>query len=117
LQLATPYTNDDDIEGSLDTWIQKIKGHHKQDTVQWLSQSSQDGKPKKKEKKKSGSSSNTASATPAEPDVSKYNISALKQQLVEAGMPEDMIGLFSDADIVENARSMGLLEGNKEDEK
>ena len=28
-----------------------------------------------------------------------------------------VVDSFSDADIVENARSMGLLEGNKEDEK
>jgi len=117
LQLATPYANEDDTEGSLDTWINRIKKHQKKEPVQWLSRLPQDGKSKKKDKKKSGTSSGTASVISMEPDVSKYNVSALKQQLVEAGMPEDMIGLFSDADIVENARSMGLLEENKEDEK
>jgi hypothetical protein len=51
------------------------------------------------------------------PDVSKYNIPTLKQKLVEAGMPDDMISLFSDADIVENARTMGLLDEKPENEK
>ena len=40
--------------------------------------------------------------------------SAHGKKLIEFGMPEDMLSLFSDADIVENARSMGLLNGNKE---
>jgi hypothetical protein len=30
-------------------------------------------------------------------------------------MPEDMLELFSDADIVENARSMGLLDEVKQE--
>jgi len=115
VQLATPYANDDDTEGSLDTWIQRVQQKQPQDRVHWLSQAPS-GKSKKKDKKK-GDAQAAASTGPAEPDVSKYNIAALKQQLVEAGMPEDMIGLFSDADIVENARSMGLLDEKKKDEK
>ncbi len=114
VQLATPYANDDDTEGSLDTWIQRVQQKQPQDRVHWLSQAPI-GKSKKKDKKK-GDAQAAASTGAAEPDVSKYNIAALKQQLVEAGMPEDMIGLFSDADIVENARSMGLLDEKKKDE-
>jgi hypothetical protein len=45
----------------------------------------------------------------AGPDLSKYDIPDLKQKLIEFGLPEDMIGLFSDSDVVENARQMGLL--------
>ncbi|HSO11384.1 MAG TPA: FtsK/SpoIIIE domain-containing protein [Anaerolineales bacterium] len=115
LQLATPYANDDDTEGSLDIWVQRIKQRQTQAQVQWLSQAPS-GKSKKKDKKKSGSSS-TENTGPMTPDVSKYNIPTLKQKLVEAGMPEDMISLFSDADIVENARTMGLLDEKPENEK
>jgi hypothetical protein len=49
--------------------------------------------------------------------MSKYNIAELKSKLIEAGMPEDMLILFSDADIVENARSMGLLDETKQEGK
>ena len=115
LQLATPYANEDDTEGSLDTWVERVKKRQPQDHVQWLSQVSSN-KSRKKDKKKSGGQAATESA-PKKADVSKYNISALKKQLIESGMPEDMIGLFSDADIVENARSMGLLEDKSGDKE
>jgi S-DNA-T family DNA segregation ATPase FtsK/SpoIIIE len=115
LQLATPYANDEDTEGSLDIWVGRIKQRYPQDNVQWLAQSS-GGKPKKKTKKQADEAT-TEPAGPKAADTSKYNIASLKQQLIEAGMPEDMIGLFSDADIVENARSMGLFDEEKEDEE
>jgi len=115
LQLATPYANDDDAEGSLDTWVQRIREHYPKMKAKWLTQSS-DGKSKKKDKKASEDSTG-AVAGPPKPDTSKYNMTELKTKLVEAGMPEDMLALFSDADIVENARSMGLIEEPKQDSK
>jgi hypothetical protein len=38
LQLATPYANDDDTEGSLDTWVRRIKTRHPVPNVTWLRQ-------------------------------------------------------------------------------
>jgi len=109
LQLATPYANDDDIEGSIDIWVRRIKELYPQKKVQWLAElTSSDSK--KKEKK----SADTATETAAKgPDLSKYNIADLKKKLIEAGMPEAIIGLFTDNDVVENARNMGLLEDKK----
>ncbi len=104
LQLATPYANDDDIEGSLDTWVRLIKERHPQDKVQWLAAdlagAAQDaGLP--------------AVQAAKGPDLSKYDIPELKKKLIAAGMPETMFSLMSDSDVIENARAMGLLEENK----
>ena len=49
-------------------------------------------------------------AVPAGPDLSRYNIPELKKRLMEAGLPESVTNLFSDSDIIENARAMGLLD-------
>jgi type VII secretion protein EccCb len=107
LQLATPYANDEDTEGSLDMWVRRIKERYPKKKAHWLTQGT-DGKSKKKKEENAGEA-----VGPKVPDVSKYDIPALKKQLIESGMPEDMLELFSDADIVENARSMGLLEEPK----
>jgi len=106
LQLASPYANDDDIEGSLDLWVRRIKEHYPQENVRWLLQtdSHQGGKEKPKDAIGNEVSKSTG------PDLSKFNIPDLKQKLVANGMPESMLTLFSDADIVENARAMGLLD-------
>ena len=114
LQLATPYANDEDTEGSLDLWVRHIKELFPKKKAQWLAEGS-DGKSKKKDKKQSDGPE--SGAGPKALDVSKYNIPELKKKLIEAGMPEDMLQLFPDADIVENARSMGLLDEKKEEAK
>ena len=36
LQIATPYANDEDIEGSLDTWVKNITKKYKDPKVKWL---------------------------------------------------------------------------------
>ena len=109
LQLATPYANDDDTEGSLDLWVRRIQGLYPNVKAQWLT-TGPDGQNK-------AGKGGGETAGPPKPDVSKYNVAELKKKLVEAGMPEDMLALFSDADIVENARSMGLLDEPKPEGK
>ena len=109
LQLATPYANDDDTEGSLDLWVRRIQGLYPNVKAQWLAPGPDGGNKVKKE--------GGETASPSKPDVSKYNMPELKKKLIEAGMPEDMLALFSDADIVENARSMGLLDETKPEGK
>jgi hypothetical protein len=107
LQIATPYANDEDVEGSLDLWVKRIKDLYPQKNVTWLS----GGKGKK-----SGDQSGPAGApaAPAGPDLSKYSIPDLKKLLIGAGLPETVTNLFSDSDIVENARAMGLLDARPE---
>ena len=112
LQLATPYANDEDTEGSLDLWVRRIQDLYPKQKVSWLPQGSNGKTPKKEQKSESA----IPAGLPAV-DISQYNVPELKQKLIEVGLPEDMIQLFSDADIVENARSMGLLDEKKEESK
>ena len=47
------------------------------------------------------------------PELSKYNIPELRKKIVEFGMSESTVKLFSDRDVVENARALGLLDEGK----
>jgi len=108
LQIATPYANDEDVEGSLDLWVNRIRERYPQNNVTWLS----GGKGKKGAAQ--GGPAAGMPVLPAGPDLSMYNIPDIKKQLVAAGLPESLLGVFSDADIVENARAMGLLDKKPE---
>ncbi len=116
LQIATPYANDEDIEGSLDTWVRAIQQRYPQKKVQWLNQSGGDkGKslPAKGASKKSKEPARLGAelSVPA-PDVvdeSKYDIAQLKKLLAENGMPESLLSILSPRDIIDNAKAMGLL--------
>ncbi|MBA4384281.1 MAG: hypothetical protein C0410_06065, partial [Anaerolinea sp.] len=114
LQLATPYANDEDIEGSLDQWIKRIKDHYPMNNIQWLAATSA-GKDAKSKSKKKGEISPDQPDTPKAPDLSKYNMPELKKKLIEAGLPESIVDMLSNSDVIENAREMGLLD-NKEAE-
>jgi hypothetical protein len=109
LQIATPYANDEDIEGSLDLWVKRIKEHYPQKNVTWLS-----GGKVKKAADQSGSGPAGTPAAPAAADLSKYNMPELKKLLAGAGLPESVISLFSDSDLIDNARSLGLLDKKPE---
>ncbi|MGB8213735.1 MAG: FtsK/SpoIIIE domain-containing protein [Anaerolineales bacterium] len=109
LQIATPYANDEDVEGSLDLWVNRIRERYPQENVTWLS-GGKAGNPSSQPEHAS------VPATPAKPDLSKYNIPDLKKRLIAAGLPESLTNLFGDSDIIENARAMGLLDA-KADEK
>jgi DNA segregation ATPase FtsK/SpoIIIE, S-DNA-T family len=108
LQIATPYANDEDIEGSLDTWVRRISSHFPGPRVSWIRQPGE-GSGNGKTELADAPTAVMGVVQAAGGDLSKYNIAELKQKLIEDGMPEDLIALFSDADIVENARQMGLI--------
>jgi len=95
--------------------VRRVKERYPKMKARWLTQGPE-GKSKKKDKKQ-GNEPADSTAGPPKPDLSKYNMAELKSKLIEAGMPEDMLALFSDADIVENARSMGLLDETKQEGK
>ncbi len=109
LQLATPYANEDDAEGSLDAWILRIRKHYSQPNAQWPAKTTQGLSKKEPEE--------VEAPGPKAPDLSKYDIPLLKVKLVEFGMPEEMLALFSDADIVENAISMGIFDEPTQESK
>jgi len=104
LQIATPYANDDDVEGSVDLWVRRIMERYPQKNVTWLSGGVSKGK------KAAEQVAPVAPPPPPGPDLSMYDIPELKKQLVEKGLPQALINIFSDSDVVDNARTMGLLE-------
>lgn len=112
LQVATPYANDEDIDGSLDLWVRRIKELYPQKNVQWLRKSASISDSKTKKKDKSEETPDQTSS-PEDPEISKYNILDLRNKIVEFGMSESTVKLFSDKDIIENARALGLLDEEK----
>lgn len=112
LQLATPYANDDDTEASLDNWVRRICERYPQKQVSWirLSGAGEAGAGEAGAKK-----SRHAGAAPAKPpEAAKYDIAELKRKLKEDGLPDAILGLLSDADIVESARTKGFLDSPKD---
>ena len=107
LQIATPYGNDDDPEGSLDTWLRCIKNRYPKEKAKWPIQ-------------RAGAKSETKLRESEDLEsklshLSKYDIPLLKKKLVESfGMPEEMLDC-SDADIVRMAASMGILDESKQE--
>jgi DNA segregation ATPase FtsK/SpoIIIE-like protein len=112
LQIATPYANDEDIDGSLDLWVKRIKETYPQKNVQWLRSSGAGGDSKAKKKDKA--EAKPADAAPkADAELAKYDIPSLRKKMIEFGMSESTVKLYSDRDIVENARALGLLDDGK----
>ncbi len=130
LQIATPYSSDDDLEGSVDHWVERITKQYSGKKAKWLRV------PKtKKEKKKAdkGSESdeineNNESAETIESggsveanitprvDESEYDIEDVKKRLTEAGMDQEMLKILSNVDLIETAKTLGLFdEENKAD--
>jgi hypothetical protein len=118
LQIATPYPNDDDAEGAMDAWVRKIQKQYPGKKVTWKSgpaTAASSESASAPEPAASGESS--LSKPPPKVDPTKYDVVALKKQLLESGLPESLLSMLSEADIIENARSMGLLKSDEENEK
>jgi type VII secretion protein EccCb len=113
LQLATPYANDEDTEGSLDTWVRNIQRRHSQPKVQWLNPATPTPSPAGSAETPApipvAPSPTIASTSPAQTDLSKYDMPTIKKLLVENGVPEDLIGMLSPNDVIETAKAMGLI--------
>jgi hypothetical protein len=111
LQLATPYASDEDIDGSVDEWVQKIQKRHPGKKVLWMrpadtasneSNSAADGQAPDNDLPTEGVSL-------SQRDLSKYDMEEVKKLLKESGFPEEMMSILSDGDIVETAIGMGLI--------
>ena len=113
LQLATPYANDEDVEGSLDTWVKNILNRHPQPKVQWMVQGTvdEDNLEETVEGSPSGNTpaSSEASGHPTKIDLSKYDLKEIQKLLVENGLPDELIEMLSPSDMVETALEMGLV--------
>jgi DNA segregation ATPase FtsK/SpoIIIE, S-DNA-T family len=120
LQIATPYASDDDTEGSLDHWVSKIKQRHPQPNRAWTrvqqppdaqTPDGQSGPEAAGEASAAAYSQPTVvmQAVPPASASTNYDITALKKALIERGMPETLLSLLSNDDIVNNAREIGLI--------
>jgi len=107
LQIATPHTSDEDMEGSIDHWVSIISKKYPKKQAKWI----RVPKPKKAKKEEKNNESNEEFVSPALPkvDLSKYDIKEIKKMLKEAGMDDDMLKILSDVDMVETAKTLGLL--------
>jgi hypothetical protein len=104
LQIATPHTSDDDVEGSIDHWVTRISKLYPNKKAKWIRI------PKPKEENEAESDQVSTSSSASKVDVSKYNMEEVKQKLTEAGMDEDMMKLLSASDMIETANSLGLFD-------
>lgn len=104
LQIATPHTSDDDVEGSIDHWVTRISKLYPNKKAKWIRI------PKPKEENEAESDQVSTSSSASKVDVSKYNMEEVKQKLIEAGMDEDMMKLLSASDMIETANSLGLFD-------
>jgi len=108
LQIATPYVNDEDVEGSVDMWINRIIEKYPVPKVEWLH-------PYVPEEEVEGDAADgdadaTVAASSSSRDISKYNLKKIKKLLAENGMPEELTGMMTDEDIIETAIGMDLIE-------
>ncbi len=113
LQIATPYANDEDIEGSLDTWVKNITKKYKDPKVKWLRIPEESDSKKVDEE----DSKKTTSSSGKKFKESDYDIPAIKKLLVDYGMPDSLLSVLSPADLVENAKGLGLLPDQKPSEE
>lgn len=104
LQIATPHSSDDDMEGSVDHWVEKINQKYAGKQAKWMRV------PKPKEDKKEESSDSSLSYVSSQVDLSQYNMDEVKQKIRDAGMDEDMMKILSDHDLVETAKTLGLFD-------
>jgi DNA segregation ATPase FtsK/SpoIIIE-like protein len=116
LQIATPYANDEDIEGSLDTWVKNISKKFKGEKAKWLRE------PEEKSAQAAEGSTDAEGGAAAGGNAvtfkeTDYDIPAIKKLLAEYGMPESLLSALSPADLVENAKELGLLNQQKPGEE
>jgi type VII secretion protein EccCb len=111
-QLATPYSNDEDVEGSLDSWVTRIQSRYSGLKAKWL----RVPPPAEEANPDEGTEGASKPSSTAAVDTKKYDLPAIKKKLIENGMPESLLEMLSPADLIENAKGLGLLDEEKPDE-
>jgi S-DNA-T family DNA segregation ATPase FtsK/SpoIIIE len=96
IQIATPYSSDENIEGSLDNWVDQICERTQGERPKWL----------------------RVPPPKAEPLLNKEELESVKKQLKEMMVPDDMLATLGEKDLLNLAKEMGIkLPEKKETEK
>jgi hypothetical protein len=106
LQLATPYANDEEIESSIDHWVEVIQDKYPQPNVTWMNSDAEKDAGEKKGKK--------PARNKKEDGLDKVDLEEIKKKLVEGGMPEELVDMLSPTDMVNTAKEMDLIEDDSE---
>ncbi len=128
LQVATPYANNNDIEGLLDTWVAEICDHFEGESNEWMyvppEPSDEEGETAlaEEETSTSGASNGRDAATPAAPQPTAETAAVplelpagmeweeLKELIAEKSkMPAFLIESLPEQELLKMADSMGAL--------
>lgn len=109
LQIATPYVNDEDVEGSVDMWVKRILKKYPVPKAEWLHPYVPEDENGEGESADADGDA-TVAASSGSRDISKYDLKKIKKLLAENGMPEELTGMMTDEDIIETAIGMDLIE-------
>jgi hypothetical protein len=89
VQVASPYTSDDNIEGSLDAWVQQILSLHPEPQVTWLRAALE-----------------AAGQAPVSGPVINYE--ALKAKLKEKGLTDALLNTKKPDELLATAAKYGI---------
>lgn len=113
LQLATPYASDENIEGSVDSWVEKIQSRYPGQKAKWMrpvDTPEDEGEKNQEEKANATGSEPVSTPTASNREIKKYNIKSIKKLMRENEYPEDILDSLTDSDIVDIAIAMELIE-------
>ena len=108
LQIATPYTSDEEAEASMDQWIKTIIKKYPGNKAKWLripqEKSVKDSAPTETDQFSTPQQSTTATTSTV--DLSKYDMKEVKEKLIESGLTEEMLAALSPVDLVESYKAL-----------
>ena len=118
LQIATPYTSDEEAEASMDNWIKSIVNKYPDTKSKWLrvpqEKTKEDTQPSQTDQISTFQRSTPMATSTV--DLSKYNMEEVKQKLIESGMTEDMLAVLSPGDLVESYNALQSLDDDSLDD-
>jgi type VII secretion protein EccCb len=114
LQLATPYVNDEEVEVSMDMWVNRVLEKYPGPKAEWLHPFVPEGE--NPENETGDEATAVASTATSGRDMSKYDMKKIKKLMAENGMPDEITSMMSDEDLIETAIGMGLIEDQEKTE-
>jgi len=106
VQVATPYSSDDNIESSLDNWVDLICGTHPEPQATWSRPPSADGSPAAPDEIRSmdGGLVYFQAAAPQE------DVETIKANLRSQGIGDDLLNLLTDEEVFSMASTYAAMQ-------